>query len=124
MPVAQLKQIPLPDLFNPESHRLDASRIANALGLPVLAIATAINRKAEGVRKRPDAESLQAGLGRVYRIWADIVDLYGGNQTNASIFLNAPNPLLDDKRPVEFIKSGQLEVLESFIKAMNLRQPV
>ena len=77
----------LPELFNPQTHRLDAGRMANALGIPVGSVAAAIGRKAEGVRKRPDAESLQTELGRLYRIWESMVELYAGNQTNARIFL-------------------------------------
>jgi hypothetical protein len=115
--------VALPELFHPQSHRLDASRIANALGLPVGSVAVAIGRKAEGVRKRPDAESIQIELGRLYRIWAGVVELYEGNQTNASIFLNAPNPHLENRTPLEFIKSGEFDVLESLTTAMNLRQP-
>jgi hypothetical protein len=118
-----IHHIRLPELFNPNSHRLDASRIANALSLPVGTVAVAIGRKAEGVRKRPDAESLQIELGRLYRIWTGIVELYGGNQANASIFLNAPNPHLENKTPLEFIKSGELDALESLITAMDMRQP-
>ena len=115
--------IALPELFNPQTHRLDAGRIANALSLPVGSVATAIGRKAEGVRKRPDAESLQTELGRLYRIWAGIVELYAGDQTNASIFLNAPNPHMENKTPLEFIKSGEFDALESLLSAMTLRQP-
>jgi hypothetical protein len=119
-----INHIALPDLFNPQSHRLDASLIANALGLPVGSVAAAIGRKAEGVRKRPDAESLQPELARLYRIWVNLVELFAGNQTNASIFLNAPNPHLENKTPLEFIKSGRFDVLESLTTSMNLRQPV
>jgi uncharacterized protein (DUF2384 family) len=119
-----IHHIALPELFNPQSHRLDASRIANALSIPVGTLAVAIGRKAEGVRKRPDAESLQTELGRLYRIWKSIVEIYEGNQANASIFLNAPNPHLENKTPLEFIKSGELDVLESLITAMDMRQPV
>jgi uncharacterized protein (DUF2384 family) len=118
-----INYVALPELFNPQSHRLDASRIANALGLPVGSVAVAIGRKAEGVRKRPDAESIQIELGRLYLIWAGVVELYDGNQTNASIFLNAPNPHLENRTPIEFIKSGEFDVLESLTTAMNLRQP-
>jgi uncharacterized protein (DUF2384 family) len=119
-----IHHIALPELFNPQSHRLDASRIANALSIPVGTVAVAIGRRAEGVRKRPDAESLQTELGRLYRIWKSIVEIYEGNQATASIFLNAPNPHLENKTPLEFIKSGELDVLESLITAMDMRQPV
>lgn len=112
-----------PALFNPESGRLDAARIARELNLPVGTIAEAIGRKAPGVRKHPDASSLQADLRRIYRVWVAVVDLYAGNKTNARIFLNAPNRHLENQAPVELIERGELAPLESFVEAMSLRQP-
>ena len=112
-----------PALFNPESGRLDAARIARELNLPVGTIAEAIGRKAPGVRKHPDATSLQADLRRLYRVWVSVVDLYAGNKTNARIFLNAPNRHLENQAPVEFIEKGDLAPLESFVDAMGIRQP-
>ncbi len=112
-----------PALFNPESGRLDAARIARELNLPVGTIAEAIGRKAPGVRKHPDATSLQADLRRLYRVWVSVVDLYAGNKTNARIFLNAPNRHLENQAPVEFIERGDLAPLESFVDAMGIRQP-
>ncbi len=113
-----------PTLFNPESGRLDASRIADELNVPVGMIAEAIGRKAPGVRKHPDANSLQNELRRIYRIWVGFVDLYAGDKTHARIFLNAPNRNLDNLAPIEFIESGNLKPLELFVDALNARQPV
>jgi hypothetical protein len=112
-----------PALFDPESGRLDAARIARELNLPVGTIAEAIGRKAPGVRKHPDASSLQVELRRIYRIWVSVVDLYAGNKTNARIFLNAPNRHLENHAPVEFIEKGDLAPLEAFVDAMSIRQP-
>jgi uncharacterized protein (DUF2384 family) len=86
-------------------------------------VAAAIAREAEGVRKRPDAESLQTELGRLYRIWESVVELYAGNRTNARIFFNAPNRHLENKTPLALIKSGEFAPLDSLLAAMDLRQP-
>src|ERR1700733_15359289 len=95
-----------PALFNPESGRLDAARIAHELNIPVGMIAGAIGRKAPGVRKHPDASSLQGELRRIYRIWVALVDLYAGDKSHARIFLNAPNSNLENRAPIEFIEHG------------------
>jgi hypothetical protein len=113
-----------PALFNPDSGRLDAARIAKEIQLPVATIAEAIGKKAPSVRKHPDASSLQAELRRVYRIWVAIVDLYAGDKKSARIFLNAPNRHLENQAPVEFIENGDLKPLEGLVQAMNDRQPV
>lgn len=113
-----------PALFNPQSGRLDASRIASDVQLPVSTIAVAIGKKAPSVRKHPDASSLQPELRRLYRIWIAIVELYGGNKKSARIFLNAPNKHLENRAPVELIEKGDLKPLESLVEAMCIRQPI
>ena len=113
-----------PALFNPQTGRLDAARIAREFNVPVAIIAEAIGRKAPGVRKSPDASSLQGELRRLYRIWVALVDLYAGDKTNARIFLNAPNRNLENRAPIEFIQNGDLAPLELFVDAMSARQPV
>jgi hypothetical protein len=110
-----------PALFNPLSGRLDASRIAGDIQLPVSTIAVAIGKKAPSVRKHPDASSLQPELRRLYRVWVAIVELYAGNKKSARIFLNAPNKHLENQAPVEFIEKGDLKPLESLAEAMCAR---
>ena len=113
-----------PALFNPQTGRLDAARIAHEIQLPVATIADAIGKKAPSVRKHPDASSLQPELRRVYRIWVALVDLYAGNKRHARIFLNAPNRHLELKAPIEFIETGNLKPLEALVEAMSIRQTV
>lgn len=110
-------------LFNPVSGRLDAARIAREMGVPVTTIAGAIGRKAPGVRKSPDASSLQQSLRKIYRVWVTLVELYAGDRAHARIFLNAPNRHLENHAPIEFIESGDLAPLEMYVTAMSARQP-
>jgi hypothetical protein len=112
-----------PTLFNPQTGRLDAGRIAREFNVPVAIIAEAIGRRAPGVRKSPDASSLQGELRRLYRIWVALIELYAGDKTNARIFLNAPNRNLENHAPIEFIQNGDLTPLELFVDAMSARQP-
>ncbi len=49
------------------------------------------------------------------------MELSAGNRANARIFLNVPDRHLQNK--IAPIKSGEVAVLESFLAAMNLRQP-
>jgi hypothetical protein len=111
-----------PALFNPETGRLDAARIAREMNVPVGKIAEAIGRKAPGVRKHPDASSLQGDLRRIYRIWTGAVELYAGDKAHARIFLNAPNKNLENRAPIEFIEQGDLAPVELFLDAMSVRQ--
>jgi uncharacterized protein (DUF2384 family) len=124
MAAAYTIQVPECELFNPQSGRLDAVRIARELNVPVATIAEAIGRKAPGVRKHPDASSLQSELRRIYRIWVSLVDLFAGNKAVARTFLNAPNRALERRAPIEFIETGDLAPLEMYVDAMSSRQPV
>ena len=112
-----------PALFNPKSGRLDASRIASEIQLPVSTIAVAIGKKASSVRKHPDASSLQPELRRLYRVWA-AVELYAGNKKSARAFLDAPNKHLENQAPVEFLERGDLKPLESLAEAMCAREQI
>jgi hypothetical protein len=122
MSAAHSFQVAEPTLFNPQTGRLDAARIARELNVPVGMIASAVGRKAPGVRKHPDASSLQSELRRIYRVWIALVDLYAGDKAHARIFLNAPNRHLENHAPMEFIQSGDLAPLEAFLDAMSVRQ--
>ncbi len=124
MATTQTIRVPAPELFNPQSGRLDAARIARELYVPVTTVAVAIGRKAPGVRKHPDASSLQSELRRIYRIWVSLVELFAGNKAVARQFLNAPNRALDRHAPIEFIQNGNLAPLEAYVDAMNARQPI
>src|ERR1035438_4804043 len=108
-------------LFTRRSARLDAARIAKEMGVPVAMIAGAIGRKAPGVRKSPDASSLQEGLRKLYRVWVTLVELYAGDRTHARIFLNAPNRHLENHAPIEFIENGDLGPIELYVDAMSAR---
>ncbi len=112
-----------PAMFNPDTGRLDAERIASEFNVPVATIARAIGRKAPGVCKYPDASSLQGELRRLYRIWVVLLELFAGDKTNARIFLNAPNKNLENCAPIEIIQNGNLAPLELFVDAMSVRQP-
>jgi hypothetical protein len=124
MASAQTIQVPAPELFNPQSGRLDAARIASELNVPVTTIAVAIGRKAPGVRKHPDSSSLQSELRRIYRIWVSLVELFAGNKAAARQFLNAPNRALDRRAPIEFIETGDLNPLEMYIDSTTARHPI
>lgn len=112
-----------PGLFNPDTGRLDAARIAREFNVPVATVAEAIGRKAPGVRKCPDASSLQPELRRLYRIWMAVLSVFKGDKTNARIFLNAPNPNLENHAPIEFIQNANLGPLELLVDAMTVRRP-
>jgi hypothetical protein len=91
-----------PTLFNPQTGRLDAARIQCSGG----DYRGGYRPQSPGVRKSPDASSLQGELRRLYRIWVALLDLYAGDKTNARMFLNAPNRNLENHAPSSSSRIG------------------
>jgi uncharacterized protein (DUF2384 family) len=110
-------------LFDPQTGRLDAVRIAQDMGLPIDTLAKAIGLRTPEFRKHPDSSELQALLWPICRIWVALVDLYAGDKATACIFLTSPNRHLENRAPVAFIENGDLAPLELLIEAMSDRQP-
>ena len=95
-----------PALFNPDTGRLDATRIAREFNVPVATIAEAIGRKAPGVRKSPDASSLQGELRRLYRIWVALVELYSRRQDERSDIPQCTEPQSSEPRAHRVHREG------------------
>jgi hypothetical protein len=110
-------------LFNPQTGRLDAVRIAQDMGLPIDAVAKAVGFNTPVVREQPDSSELQARLSPIYWIWVSLVDLYAGDKANASVFLTSPNRHLENRAPLMFIETGELAPLKLLFDAMSDRQP-
>ena len=89
-----------PNLFNPESGRLDAARIAQESNLPIGTIAEAIGPKAEAVRKHSDVSSLQEQLGISTASGCLLWNSMPGNKAYARTSLNMPNRHLENQAPI------------------------
>ena len=110
-------------LFDSQTGRLDAVRIAEDMRLPISTVAKAIGLETSVVCRQPDSSALQVKLWPIYRIWVSLVDLYAGDRANASIFLTSPNRHLENRAPVTFIENGEMAPLELIVDAMTDRQP-
>jgi len=110
-------------MFNPDTGRSDAKRMAREFNVPIATIAGAIGSKPQIVSGSPGASSLQGELRRLYRIWVGLLVLFAGDKTNIQTFLNAPNRNLENHAPIEFLQNGNLAPLELFVDAMSARQP-
>ena len=110
-------------LFNPQTGRLDAERIAQDMVSPIDAIAKAVGFNTPVVREQPDSSEPQTRLWPIYRIWVLLVDLYAGDKANASVFLTSPNRHLENRASLAFIETGKLAPLKLLFDAMSDRQP-
>jgi len=111
-----------PELHNPDSGRIDATRVAGFFGLSLAKLAKALGRSPQSVHKTPDSARLQKGLGLFLRIAAGLT-AFLGSEGDGRIWLNTPNPDLDNTRPLELIEEGQGEIVAELLEDALLGHP-
>ena len=91
-------------------------------GLSVSEIARVLKRKVSTVHKTPDAVGLQQELAVFERIAAALWHLAGSTE-GARIWLNAPNPELEDETPANLIRAGEADVIAELLEDVLMGQP-
>lgn len=88
----------LPELHDPRSGRIDARRLADRFGLPLTTLARALGREYTTIHRTPASRTIQDGL-RIYLRIASALHRLVGSDVAARVWLNAPNPDLDNETP-------------------------
>jgi hypothetical protein len=109
-------------LHDPNSGRLDAARIAEFYGLPLRRLALILDRTPASVAKTPSAPSLQSDLAIFERMAAHLL-LLAGTAERARMWLNAPNPDLDEESALDVIMAGQAHVVLHLLSDIANGQP-
>jgi hypothetical protein len=120
-PVAAFPYL-VPELHASDSGRLDAKKIGSFFGLRLAEIARMLGRDLSAVHKTPDAPSLQPGLALFERIAAPLLYL-AGSAENLRIWMNAPNPDLEDETPLAVLKDGEGEIVAELLEDALVGQP-
>ncbi len=107
----------LATLHDPRSGRLHAGRVAEFMGLPLRALATALGRAYGGVHKTPHAESLQAGLGELRRLVELLLDVVGTRKA-ALAWLNTPSSDLAGETPMAVIRVGHAADVRALLESV------
>ncbi len=110
------------DLRNPESGRLDAKQVAQFFGLPLIAMASLLHRDLSTLSKSPDGRPLQESLAVFERIATALLRMTS-SPSHAKMWLNAPNPDLERKAPLEVIREGHADVVVELLEDMLVGQP-
>lgn len=110
------------DLHNQDTGRLDAKRVSELFDVPLRRIAGLLRQKPQTVSKTPDARSLQACLQIFERIASALMSLVG-SAAGLRIWMNAGNPHLDGKTPLELVLGGHGEVVAELLESMLVGQP-
>jgi hypothetical protein len=110
------------NLYDTESHRLNAKKVADVFGLNLRQLSALLEMLPATVHKTPDSERLQGKL-RVFERMAKGLSLVENNEDSFRRWLNAPNPELEQKTPLEIIREGRGEVVANLVEDALLGQP-
>lgn len=111
-----------PELHNPRSGRLDARRVADFFGMAPARLAKILGRSPQALHKTPDAESLQKHLAVFARIATSLLSAFEGKE-QARIWLNSPNPDLDETCPIELVEKKKPDVVAELLEDALLGHP-
>ena len=92
----------LPDLHHSPSGRVDATKIAEYLNVPLKQLAPALGATYQAVHKTPAAPSLQAGLLPIKRSLELLKGAFGDDAT-VRAWLNSAHPALGDRTPLALL---------------------
>ena len=99
-------EVPLQELHDPESGRIDAKKVAEFLGVSLQRLADTLEANYQTVYKTPGGPSLQKGLHPIKRS-VELVSRATRNQSEARAWLNNPHPHLGGRAPIDIILSGR-----------------
>lgn len=102
--------------FHDQSGRLDAARVAEAMGLTLSQVARAIGVTPSALSKRPAAGAAQAGLRELEFCWATLLDMLGGEEL-ARAWLHAGHPDFTGKPPLDYLTEGGAKRLGDYVRA-------
>jgi CheY-like chemotaxis protein len=112
----------LAELHDPETGRLDASRIASFLGTPLSALAKFSDVSVAGLHKNPAAVSAQSHLVPIARSLAILTQLLSSKESVLA-WMNSPHPDLGGQTPLHLILEGKAQVVTDLLEAALAGQP-
>lgn len=105
-----------------ENGRIDAKLVADLFGISIPALAKAIKTGLPALYKTSDSRSVQEKLVSFERIAWGLLKLTGSKK-GLKIWLNAPNPDLDEEKPIDLIKEGYSEDIAAMVEDALLGHP-
>jgi len=110
------------ELHDPETGRLDASRIASYLGTPLSSFAKFSQVSVAGLHKSPASASVQPHLAPIARSLAILTQLLT-TKTNVLAWMNSPHPDLGSETPIHLILEGKAQIVADLLDSALAGQP-
>ena len=101
---------------------LNAKKVADVFGLNLRQLSGLLETLPATVHKTPDSERLQGKL-RLFERIAKGLSLVDNDEDSFRRWLNAPNPELEQKTPLEIVREGRGEVVANLVEDALLGQP-
>ena len=114
-PAFGVPAIPLQQLNDPVTGRLDAARVADYLSVPLKQLSETLGRNYSTVHKTPTAPAIQETLRSIKRSLVILEDVLG-SRSSALAWLNSPNPDLGQRTPIDVLLEGHAQVIEDMLE--------
>lgn len=117
-----LPMITLQELHDPETGRLDASRVAEFLRVPLKQLAVAMDKNYSAVHKTPTAPALQPTLRSIKRI-LEILEEVFPDRAAILAWLNNSHTDLGGRAPLDVMLQGYPDAVEDMLEAALMGIP-
>jgi hypothetical protein len=101
---------------DPENGRLDAARIARAMGIPLATLASAIGQKYDTVHKTPASPNLQRALEPFARTMELLLKFHDSRERMRE-WLNTPHRELAERAPLRVMLEGHADLVRNMLEA-------
>jgi len=110
------------EFHDPETGRLDATRISKDYGISLSALAGALGVTQSALSKRTTALAAQPGLRDLEFAWATLRDAVGSPE-RIRAWLNARRPDLDGKPPIRLLLEGSAGAFANYVRSVVAGEP-
>jgi len=114
--------VPLQELHDGKSGRLDATRFAEYLDLPLKRLAEAMGKNYSAIHKTPASPDVQPFLQSVKTSLVVLEDVLG-NRSAVLVWLNHPHPDLGQRTPLDVILQGHPNAVKNMLQAAVMGIP-
>jgi antitoxin Xre/MbcA/ParS-like protein len=118
---ADTLRVPLQELHDPASGRLDAARVAEYLKVPLKSLAEAVGKNYSTIHKTPAAPDVQPFLQSIKTSLVILEDVLG-NHSAVLAWLNHPHPNLG-QTPLDVILQGYPDAVKHMLQAAIIGTP-
>jgi len=106
----------IPELHDPATGRLSASRIAEFLGISLSSLSELSDLSVAGLHKSPASVSLQPALVPIARSLTILTQLLGTRES-VRTWMNSPHPDLGGRTPISVILKGKGRIISDMLEA-------